>query len=164
MPTTLFRARRWIASKRVTPFWQKGVFCVRLNVKVGEDKQDIVVGIDPGSKKEGFTIKSTAHTFLNIQAGAITWIKDRLKIRRMMRRSRRFKNCPCRQPRFNKAKGGLAPSTKARWQWKLRILNWLKRLFPISHTIIEDIKAKTKGQKTPKRVTGATTYAHYYIP
>ena len=33
MPTTPSRACRWIASKKATPFWKRGVFCVRLNVE-----------------------------------------------------------------------------------------------------------------------------------
>jgi hypothetical protein len=31
--------------------------------------QPIAVGIDPGSKKEGFTIKSEAHTYLKYSSG-----------------------------------------------------------------------------------------------
>lgn len=146
MPTTIRRARRWIASKSATPFWKKGVFCVRLNFQTQEQKQPIAVAVDPGSKKEGFTIKSEAHTFLNIQADAVTWVKDAVETRRQMRRARRNRKTPCRQPRFNKSKGGISPSTKSRWQWKLRLINWLKRLFPITHHGVEDIKAKTKEQ------------------
>src|SRR6266478_140853 len=63
-----------------------------------------------------------------------------------MRRGRRFRKTPYRQARYNRARGGLAPSTKARWQWKLRVINWLKKLFPITHIGVEDIKAKSKGQ------------------
>ena len=147
MPTTPSRARRWILSRKATPFWKKGVFCVRLNIRTLENKQDIVVGIDPGSKKEGYTVKGNAHTYLNIQADAVTHVKDAVETRRNMRKARRYRKCPCRQPRFNRAKGSLAPSTKARWQWKLRILNWLKKLFPITHTVVEDIKTKTTGQR-----------------
>lgn len=33
MPTTPARARRWIKSGKATPFWKRGVFCVRLNVE-----------------------------------------------------------------------------------------------------------------------------------
>jgi hypothetical protein len=40
MPTTPSRARRWILSKKATPFWKKGVFCVRLNIRTLENKQD----------------------------------------------------------------------------------------------------------------------------
>ena len=39
------------------------------------------------------------------------------------------------------------PSTKARWQWKLRLIYWLRRLLPISHVVVEDIKAETKGKR-----------------
>jgi hypothetical protein len=42
----------------------------------------------------------------------------------------------------------LAPSTRARWQAKLRIVNILRKLFPISDFVVEDIKATTfKGKK-----------------
>lgn len=76
MPTTPARARKWIASKKATPFWKKGVFCVRLNVEPSSrNLQEIAVGIDPGSKKEAFTVKSKLHTYLNIQTDAVTWVK-----------------------------------------------------------------------------------------
>ena len=61
MPTTPSRARRWIKSKEATPFFKRGIFCVRLNREPsGREYQDIAVGIDPGSKREGFTVKSLA--------------------------------------------------------------------------------------------------------
>src|SRR5882724_2329929 len=95
MPTTSSRAARWIKSGKATPFWKKGVFCVRLNVVSLENKQDIVVGIDPGSKKEGFTIKAQAHTYLNIQADAVTWVKDAVEAKRNAKRARRQRKTPC---------------------------------------------------------------------
>jgi hypothetical protein len=149
MPTTPSRARRWIQDRKATPFWKKGVFCVRLNVDPSDDqKQDIAVGIDPGSKKEGFTVKSKAHTYLNIQADAVTWVKDAVETRRMMRRNRRSRKTPCRQNRLNRRRGGLAPSTRARWGWKLRLATWLSHLFPITVFVVEDIKAVSKeGQR-----------------
>ena len=99
MPTKPSRARRWIKSGKATPFWKKGVFCVRLNVEPsGRKLQEIAVGIDPGSKKEGFTVKSEAHTYLNIQADAVTWVGKQVAQRRRMRRGRRQRNTPCRAP------------------------------------------------------------------
>src|SRR3972149_4243492 len=104
MPTSPKRARKMIESGKATPFWKRGIFCVRLNVEPSADNiQDIAVGIDPGSKKEGFTVKSEFHTYLNIQADAVTWVKDRIKTRREMRRTRRNRKTPCRQPRFNRS-------------------------------------------------------------
>jgi hypothetical protein len=149
MPTTPRNARKLIKSKEATPFFKKGIFCIRLNRKpYAEEKQEIAVGIDPGSKKEGFTVKSEAHTFLNIQADAVQHVKAAVETRRVMRRSRRNRKTPCRKNRLNRAKGKLAPSTKARWQWKLRIVHQLAKIFPITDIVVEDIKAKTiKGAR-----------------
>jgi hypothetical protein len=149
MPTTPSRARRWIASKAATPFWVKGVFCVRLNRNSSNNvTQEVCVGIDPGSKREAFTVKSKAHTYINILADAVTWVKDKMEARKNMRRGRRYRNTPCRKNRTNKKRGGLSPSTKARWQLKLRISNILRKMFPVSCYIVEDVQAKTmKGKR-----------------
>jgi hypothetical protein len=84
---------------------------------------------------------------LNIQADAVTWVKDAVGVRRNMRRVRRFRKTPCRKPRFNRKRGGISPSTKARWQWKLRICWWFKKIFPITDFVVEDIAATTKKGK-----------------
>jgi hypothetical protein len=149
MPTTPSRARRWIKSGEATPFWKRGIFCVRLNVEPSDRQvQPIAIGIDSGSKKEAFTVKSEAHTYLNIQADAVQHVKQAVETRRRMRRARRYRKTPCRPNRRNRARGGLAPSTKARWQWKLRICSWLSTIYPITKFVVEDIKARSlKGSK-----------------
>ena len=148
MPTVASRARRWIRTGEATPFFVRGIFCVRLNRLSGEAKQQIAVGIDPGSKKEGFTVKSASHTYLNIQADAVQHVKDAVEVRRNMRITRRGRKTRCRKNRINRARGSLPPSTKARWQWKLRIVAQLARLFPITDTVVEDIQAMSKkGQR-----------------
>ena len=146
MPTTPSRARRWIKAGKATPFFRKGVFCIRLNVEPSNRKyQQIAVGIDPGSKREGFTVKSQSHTYLNVQTHAVDWVKDHVEIRRNMRRARRFRKTPYRQNRKNRQKNKqrLAPSTKARWQWKLRICKWLTSIYPVTVFVVEDVKAKS---------------------
>jgi hypothetical protein len=146
MPTSPKRVRQMVASRKATPFWDRGIFCVRLNQEPSARKtQPIAVGIDPGSKKEGFTVKSAQHTYLNIQADAVTWVKKHVEDRRTLRRNRRSRSTPCRQNRMNRARGCLPPSTKARWQWKLRIVSWLVRLFPVKSYVVEDVKAATKN-------------------
>lgn len=133
-----------IESGRATPFWKKGMFCIRLNKEPSSRKlQPIAVGIDPGSKKEGLTVKSEAHTLLNINADAITWVKEAIETRRNMRIARRSRNTPCRKNKTNRTHGGLAPSTRARWGWKLRICNWLVKMYPITIFVVEDIKTKS---------------------
>ncbi len=149
MPCSEKRARRMIETRKATYFWHLGVFCIRLNVEPSaRNTQPICVGIDPGSKKEGFTVKSSAHTLLNLQVDAVQHVKDAVETKRNMRRARRFRKTPCRQNRINRARGCLPPSTKARWGLKLRILDQLSKVYPITDVVVEDIKAATRtGQK-----------------
>lgn len=150
MPTKPSRARKWIKSGKATPFWKNGIFCVRLNVDASDTElQDIAVGVDPGSKKEGFTVKSKAHTYLNVQTDAHKDIGKKVEKRRELRRSRRSRKCPNRKNKTNRLanKERIPAGTRARWDWKLRILEWLSKLYPVSKVIVEDIKARTKPDK-----------------
>jgi hypothetical protein len=149
MPTTPARARKWIKSGRATPFWKGGIFCIRLNVEPAtREVQPVAVGIDPGSKREGYSVVSAAHTYVNIQAQARQGVKEAEKDSSRMRRTRRNRKTPCRQPRPNRhqSKKKLPPSTRARWQWKLRLAHFLCQLFPVSVFVVEDIKARTRGK------------------
>ena len=146
MPTKPSRARKWIRDKKATPFWKNGVFCVRLNIAPSDRYfQDIVVGVDPGSKKEGFTVKSESHTYLNVQADAHNKVGKKVEKRRELRRGRRSRKCPNRKNRTNRLanKARIPAGTRARWDWKLRILDYLSKLYPITHVCVEDIKART---------------------
>ena len=150
MPTHKWRAIKWIKSGKATFFYKKGVFCVRLNQDPSDtEKQEIVVGIDPGSKREAYTVKSNKHTLLNILSNTPDWVKKAVESRRNARRARRHRGCRRRPARFdNRTKCKLAPSTKSRWQLKLRVCSWLCKMFPITKFIVEDIKARTlKGAK-----------------
>ena len=116
MPTTPSRTRRMVASKKATPFWCTYTYCIRLNEDPSDiKKQQIAVGIDPGSKREGLTVKSKVHTYINPLLVAVDWVKDSLEVRRNMRRARRWRNCKRRPARFDNChKSKLPPSTKAR--------------------------------------------------
>ena len=149
MPTRIGRAKRWVKSGKGTFFWKLHMLCVRLNVDPSDDKkQQVAVGIDPGSKREAYTVKSHGHTYLNILSETPDWIKDALETRRMMRKNRRSRNCRRRECRHNnRHKSRLPPSTRSRWQLKLRICNHLLKIFPITNFVVEDICAKTKISK-----------------
>ena len=147
MPTKPSRARKWIRDKKATPFWKNGIFCVRLNVDPSDRYfQEIAVGVDPGSKKEGFTVKSESHTYLNVQADAHNKVGKKVEKRRELRRGRRSRKGPNRKNRTNRLanKERIPAGTRARWDWKLRILDWLSKLYPVTHVCVEDIKARSK--------------------
>lgn len=147
MPCHPARARELVRKGRAVRRFDRGMFYVRLVDRRDGATQPIAVGIDPGSKKEGITVKSEVHTFLNIQADAVTWVSKAIETRRNMRRARRNRKTPCRANRQNRARGCLPPSTRARWQWKLRLAWWLARLYPVVQFVVEDIKARTTGQR-----------------
>ena len=146
MPMHAARARKLIKRGEATPYLDNGIYCVRLNKEPSErETQEIAVGVDPGSKKEGFTVKSEAHTYLNVQADAHRGVSKKVEKRRELRRGRRSRKCPNRKNRKNRlANSARIPAgTRARWDWKLRILHWLSKLYPVTHVCVEDIKALT---------------------
>ncbi len=146
MPTSPPVARHLIKSGKATPYWNNGIFCIRLNYETTEYKQEIAVGVDPGSKKEGFTVKSEAHTYLNVQTDAHSKVGKKIEKRRELRRTRRSRSCPNRKNRTNRHpanKERIPAGTRVRWDWKLRILDWLSNMYPVTHVCVEDIKART---------------------
>lgn len=147
MPTTNKKANKLIAKGKAVRRFDRGLFYIKLVDRAEGYTQPIAVGIDPGSKKEAFTVKSESHTYLNIQADAVTWVKDAINSRRMMRKGRRFRKTPYRQHRANRKINttSLPPSTRARWEWKLRLCRWLTRYYPIRMFVIEDMAAVTKA-------------------
>ncbi|MBC7810051.1 MAG: RRXRR domain-containing protein, partial [Burkholderiales bacterium] len=150
MPTSNKKADRLLAQGRAVRRFDRGLFYIKLLDRTDGYTQSIAVGIDLGSKKEALTIKSGAQTYLNIQADAVTWVKEAEETSTRMRRTRRRRSTPYRQMRTNRRQGQfkLPPSTRARWGWKLRLCNWLARYYPIATFVVEDVAAKTKvGQR-----------------
>ena len=146
MPMHAARARKLIKRGEATPYSDNGIYCVRLNKEPSErETQEIAVGVDPGSKKEGFTVKSESHTYLNVQADAHSGVGKKVEKRRELRRGRRSRKCPNRKNRKNRLanRKRIPAGTRARWDWKLRILHWLSKLYPVTYVCIEDIKAPT---------------------
>jgi hypothetical protein len=59
MPMHAARARKLVKRGEATPYFNNGIYCIRLNKEPSDQKtQEIAVGVDPGSKKEGFTVFS----------------------------------------------------------------------------------------------------------
>jgi hypothetical protein len=155
MPCHPARARQLVRNGKALRRFNRGLFYIKLTQRSNGATQPIALGIDPGSRFEGFTVKSEVHTFENLNAEAVTWVKDAVETRRTLRRNRRNRKTPHRRCRSNRGVGfRLPPSTRARWGWKLRIANWLSKLFPISCFVVEDIKATTRKYKDAYKLFG----------
>jgi hypothetical protein len=150
MPCHPARARQLLKQNKAKKQFTNSICYLKLLKPSQENVQDISCGIDSGSKREAITVKSKNKTFINILADARTGIKESLEVRKNMRRARRFRKTPCRKNKYNRKRSirFIPPSTKARWNSKLRLINILKKIYPISIYVVEDIKAKSlKGKK-----------------
>lgn len=147
MPCHAARARELVRKGRAVRRFRKGIFFLQLLDRKEGETQPVACGMDPGSKWEGLTVKDAKRTFINIHADAVTHVKKAVKARREMRRGRRYRKTPCRAPRANRSRGGLPPSTRARWGWKLRLARLLASLYPVSVFVVEDVKAETRKNR-----------------
>lgn len=148
MPCKERRARTMMEKGRAKPYWKDGIFCIILQEEPSaRNYQDIVIGVDPGTKREGFTVMTEHRVVMNITSNAITHVKDKMESRKNLRGNRRKRKTPYRECRNNrhsrKLLGRLPPSIKSRWDAKLRIIGRLKNMIPITDVSVEDVSAKT---------------------
>lgn len=143
MPTKASRARRWIAQGKAVAKWSKlGIFFVQLTQDAGCHKQDIGLGLDPGSKYDGITIASKKDVLLTGMTELPQGITKKLQQRRNQRRNRRSKNCRRRECRVNnraRTDDWLAPSQQSKVEFKLTIIAGLRNLYPINKCVVEDV-------------------------
>lgn len=150
MPCHPAKARLLIKRGKALPKRNKlGIFYIRLVYEVKPANQVLVAGIDPGSKFEGISVVGAKHTVLNIMSEAVTHVKKAVKQRKEMRRARRYRKTRCRPTRFNNRSGKnfIPPSTRARWDAKLRIIQQLLKVLPVTHIVVEDVRAETRKGK-----------------
>jgi len=150
MPCTPPKARILLKEGKALPKRNKlGVFYLELTYIQEPDNQVLVVGVDPGSSFEGYSVVGTQDTVLNLMVEALTHVKDAVATRRTMRRARRFRawRRPCRSANRLNRKKRIPPSTRSRWQAKARVVAHL-RTIPLTCVVVEDVQATTrKGKK-----------------
>ena len=148
MPCRPTKAKKLLRSGKANKKWNKlGIFYIQLTFDPRRPvKQPLAIGIDPGSKFEGFSVVGTKYTVLNIMSKAVDWVKQAVEKRSNMRKARRYRKTRRRKSKKNRRNNNkfLPPSTKARWDAKLRIVRHLCTILPIQYAIPEDVKAVTK--------------------
>jgi hypothetical protein len=146
MPCSPARAKELMKKGRAIKRFTNRIFYIKLIEREDGEVQKIACGIDSGSMREGFTVKSGNKTFINILSETNNTIKKKMENRSAARKHRRYINTPCRKCRYNRNVNQkfIPPSTRARWNAKLRIINILRKIYPISDYVVEDIKAVTK--------------------
>jgi hypothetical protein len=131
MPCTPAKARHLFKSGKARPKRNKlGLFYVQLCYEQEPDNQPLVVGIDPGSKFEGYSVVGTQQRVLNLMVEAPDHVKEAIQTRRTMPRARRHRkwrrpkrfdnrlNRKQRIPPSTRRKDGLQVHLKEGWQTK----------------------------------------------
>jgi hypothetical protein len=147
MPCRPAKARHLLKQgKAVARRSKLGLFYLQLKYEQEPHTQTLVVGVDPGSRFEGFSVVGAGDTVLNAMAEAPTHVKKAIEARRNMRRARRSRKW--RRPARNNNRLGsrrrLPPSTRSRWEAKARIVRQLKAILPVTDAALEDVCAKTR--------------------
>ncbi|MEQ9368263.1 MAG: RRXRR domain-containing protein [Coleofasciculus chthonoplastes F3-SA18-01] len=169
MPSLPSRARRWLKEGKAKIVHNDlECFAIQLTFETEENTQPIAVGIDPGKHYSGVGVQSShatlwwTHLVLPFKT-----IKERMELRRVMRRARRGRRINrklsyserChRQERFeNRKQAKLPPSIRANKQLELRVVKELLKLFPVSAIHYELVMADvdiTSGRKSARSGIG----------
>jgi hypothetical protein len=146
------KARKLILGRVAVVVWNKfGQFGIQMLVQTREFVPKTILGIDFGTKFEGYSLISGNENLLNVM-----WLlpnKENLVIkmeeRRNMRKSRRQRNCRRREVRFDNRKkdGFIAPSQLMIILSRLKCIKEIIRTYPVSDVVIEDVKFNHRKKK-----------------
>src|SRR5258706_12731784 len=149
MPCTPPKARAVLKAGKARPKRNKlGIFYLQATYEQAPDNQPLVVGIDPGSKFEGFSVVGSKATVLKLMVEAPDHVKPAVKTRRVLRRARRSRlwRRPCRHQNRLAGQRRLPPSTRSRWEAKARIVRQLLAILPLPAVGGADVPSPTAAR------------------
>ena len=159
MPCHPARARKLMQKGRAVPHHVKELFGIRLLDRIHEQSsvQDVAINIDPGSQTTGIAVvaddengQRTVLAALEIKHRAFN-IKATLTKRRSFRRNRRAR-LRFRKPRFDnrrRKQGTLPPSVDSLRAHTMRLVNILRRMYPITSIRLERNKFDPQMMMNP---------------
>lgn len=143
-PCTPTKARKLIEGGVAKKKWSKlGIFCIQMLIDTRKETPEMCLGIDPGSKFDGYAVVSEKEIQQTGMSILPKMVREKNKNRREMRKARRLRKTWRRPSRFNnrgRPEGWVAPSQKAKVDFRLKIVEELKKLYPIAQFAVEDVK------------------------
>ncbi|MDM8533659.1 RNA-guided endonuclease IscB [Clostridiaceae bacterium HSG29] len=141
MPTNRHGKVRYLLKEKKAKIVKREPFTIQLLYKTTKYKQNIVLGVDAGSKFIGLSATTKEKEIYSAEVELRNEITKKLAIRRQVRRSRRNK-LRYRQPRFlnrisRKNKGWLAPSIEHKIQTHMTMIKKVYEILPITKIIVE---------------------------
>ena len=143
-PCTPAKARKLISGGVAEKKWSRlGIFYIRMLVETREYTPELCLGLDPGSKFDGVAVVSGEEVLLTGMLELPKGVTKRMKQRSRQRRFRRCRKCrrrPCRFSNRGSLEGWIAPSQKAKVDFRLKVVEELKDIYPISKAVVEDVR------------------------
>lgn len=153
MPTTRHgKVRRLLKDKKAVVV-NLCPFTIKLTYVTSDYKQEIVLGVDAGTKHVGLSATTKSKELYSSEVILRSDIVDLLSTRRELRRTRRSR-LRYRKPRFNnriksKKQEWIAPSVKYKIDAHIRVVEKVYSILPVSHIIIEVAQFDTQKIKNP---------------
>jgi hypothetical protein len=155
-PCKSSKARKLLVGGVAKVVWNKfGLFGIQLLIPTRKFVPKTVLGIDNGTKFEGYSLICGKENNLNVM-----WllpnkkiISEKLEERRHMRRARRWRNCRRREARFDnrtRPNGFIAPSQLVLVNSRLKAINEFFKSYPINKVAIEDVKFNHRDNRWGK--------------
>ncbi|CAN2039296.1 5-methylcytosine-specific restriction enzyme A [Candidatus Magnetomoraceae bacterium gMMP-15] len=138
MPTSPRKARILLKQGKAKVV-RRSPFTIQLCYASGENKQEVVLGVDAGYQTIGFSALSKTKELISGELELLKGMSERLKERSMYRRQKRS-NLRYRSARFDnrkKKKGWLAPSIEHKLNSHIKLIDFIKSLLPVTKVIVE---------------------------
>lgn len=151
MPTTPRKARILLRDNKAKVV-RREPFTIQLKYATGENKQDITLGVDAGSKTIGLSTSTEKEELFSSEVGLRNDIVDLLSTRRQFRRARRGRKRRYRPARFNnrrRGKGWLAPSIRQKIDTHLSVVERVHKILPITKIVAEVAAFDVQKIKNP---------------
>lgn len=155
MPTSPRKARLLLKNKKAKVV-RRNPFTIQLKYPTGENRQPIILAIDPGYKNIGFSAVTEKRELISGEVILRTDIPEKLLEKKMYRRGRRNRNTRYRKPRFENRQikeGWLAPSIQHKLDTYVRLVDKFQHILPISSIHIETSPFDTQKMMNPD-ITG----------
>lgn len=153
MPTTRHGKVRRLLKDNKAVVVNTCLFTIKLTYKTSDYKQEIVLGVDAGTKHVGLSATTKSKELYSGEVILRNDVVELLSTRRESRRARRNR-LRYRKPRFenrvkSKHHGWVAPSVRHRIDAHIRVIDNVCSILPISRIIIEVAQFDTQKINNP---------------
>lgn len=153
MPTTRHGKVRRLLKENKAVVVSLCPFTIKLTYVTSDYKQEIVLGVDAGTKHVGLSATTKSKELYSSEVILRNDIVDLLSTRRELRKTRRNR-LRYRKPRFNnriksKRSGWIAPSVKYKVDAHIRVIDNVCSILPIFRIVIEVAQFDTQKIKNP---------------